>query len=106
MEPDATTQRFTESIREGLVLVDVWGPRCAPCLALMPHVEALVERRGDRVRLVKVNAAEDLRICRELRVFGLPTYLVFRDGEEVERLSGAPSLADIEAAVDRILEGR
>jgi thioredoxin 1 len=50
------------------------------------------------VRVVKVNSAENREICRELRVFGLPTYLLMRDGEELERLSGEVSKTDIERA--------
>lgn len=103
MAVDATEDSFTDLVRTGTVLVDVWGPSCAPCLALMPHVEALVERLDGRVALVKVNAPENRQICRDLRVFGLPTYLVFRGGEEVERLTGDPSLEDIEVAIDRVL---
>lgn len=105
MQVDATVETFPELVEGGVVLVDFWGPNCAPCLALMPHVEALVDRLGGRVRLVKVNAPENRQICRDLRVFGLPTYLVFDDGEEVERLSGDPSLQDLEAALGRAMGG-
>lgn len=105
MQVDATVETFPGLVEGGVVLVDFWGPNCAPCLALMPHVEALVDRLGGRVRLVKVNAPENRQICRDLRVFGLPTYLVFDDGEEVERLSGDPSLEDLEAALGRAMGG-
>ena len=47
---------------------------------------------------MKVNASENRDVCRELRVFGLPTYLLLRDGEELERLSGDVSKEDIEMA--------
>jgi thioredoxin-like negative regulator of GroEL len=48
--------------------------------------------------VVKVNSAENREICRELKVFGLPTYVLMRDGEEFERLSGDVSKDDIERA--------
>jgi thioredoxin 1 len=105
MQVDATVETFPGLVEDGVVLVDFWGPNCAPCLSLMPHVEALVHRLGERVRLVKVNAPENRQICRDLRVFGLPTYLVFDDSEEVERLSGDPSLEDLEAALGRAMGG-
>ena len=105
MGVDATVDTFPGLVGEGVVLVDFWGPNCAPCLALMPEVEALADRLGERVKLVKVNAPENRQICRDLRVFGLPTYLVFKDGEEVERLTGDPSLQEVEDAVDRALGG-
>jgi thioredoxin 1 len=105
MGADATAETFGALVQEGNVLVDVWGPNCAPCLALMPSIEEMAERHRGRLRLVKVNAPENRGICRELRVFGLPTYVQFRDGEEVSRLSGDPSLEEIEAAVETMLGG-
>jgi thioredoxin 1 len=105
MAVDATPETFSELVAEGNVLVDFWGPRCQPCLALMPAVEALEERYAGRLRLVKVNAPENRQVCRELRVLGLPTYVLYRDGAEVERLTGDPSREDIEQAVARLVDG-
>ncbi len=55
---------------------------------MMPTVEELEAESGGAVKVVKVNAGENREVCRELRVFGLPTYVLMRDGEELERLSG------------------
>lgn len=104
MAVDATPETFKSLVAEGDVLVDFWGPRCQPCLALMPAVEALEEQYGGRLRLVKVSAPENRAVCRELGVMGLPTYLLLRDGVEVERLTGDPRRDDIVAAVSRLIE--
>jgi thioredoxin 1 len=69
---------FRSRIAHGDVLVDFWGPRCQPCIALMPAVEALETRYGGRLRLVNVSAPENRAICRKLRVLGLPTYVLYR----------------------------
>jgi thioredoxin len=95
---EATPETFKDLTREGSVLVDFWGPRCQPCLQMMPTVEKLEEESAGVVRVVKVNASENRDVCRELRVFGLPTYILLRDGEELERLSGEVSKEDIERA--------
>jgi thioredoxin 1 len=95
---DATVDTYHDLTREGSVLVDFWGPRCQPCLAMMPTIAELEEEAGGAVRVVKVNSAENREVCRELRVFGLPTYVLMRDGEELERLSGEVSKDDIERA--------
>jgi thioredoxin 1 len=95
---DATLDTYHELTGEGSVLVDFWGPRCQPCLAMMPTIAKLEEEAGGAVRVVKVNSAENREICRELRVFGLPTYVLMQDGEELERLSGEVSKGDIERA--------
>ena len=103
---DATVETFEDLIREGEVLVDIWGPQCQPCLALMPAVEALAETYADRVRFVKVNAPEQRKICRDLRVAGLPAYLTMRDGVEVERLtSNGTTPEQIEQAIVRLMSG-
>ncbi|HEY7561497.1 MAG TPA: thioredoxin family protein [Gaiellaceae bacterium] len=98
MPTDATVDTYHDLTREGSVLVDFWGPRCQPCLAMMPTIAQLEEEAGGAVRVVKVNSAENREVCRELRVFGLPTYVLMRDGEELERLSGEVSKDDIERA--------
>ena len=88
------------------MLVDIWGPDCQPCLALMPAVETLAERYRDRVRFVKVNAPDNRKVCRDLRVAGLPAYLTMRDGVEVERLTGNGTTADADRGGDRPAAGR
>jgi len=98
MPVEATVDTYHELTGEGSVLVDFWGPRCQPCIAMMPTIAKLEEEAGGAVRVVKVNSSENRDICRELRVFGLPTYLLMRDGEELERLSGEVTKGDIERA--------
>lgn len=70
------------------VVVDFWGPQCKPCLALMPTVERLERDFQGKVRVVKVNAAENRMLCAKLRVLGLPTFLFYKGGVEVNRLVG------------------
>jgi thioredoxin 1 len=103
---EATVETFDDLVREGEVLVDIWGPQCQPCLALMPAVESLAETYGDRVRFVKVNAPDNRKVCRDLRVAGLPAYLTMRDGVEVERLtSNGTTPEQIEEAIVRLMDG-
>jgi len=98
MPVDADVETFANLTREGSVFVDFWGPSCQPCLAMMPTIAKLEEEADGAVRVVKVSAPENRQICRDLRVFGLPTYLLMRDGEELERLSGEVSKEDVEHA--------
>jgi thioredoxin 1 len=103
---EATVDTFDELSGEGDVLVDIWGPQCQPCLALMPAVEALAESYGDKVQFLKVNAPDNRKICRDLRVAGLPAYITMRDGVEVERLTSNRTTPDqIEEAIVRLMNG-
>ena len=70
------------------ILVDFWGPQCRPCLALMPGVERLEKDYAGKVKVGKVNAVENRMLCAKLRVMGLPTFLIYRGGAEVARLTG------------------
>jgi thioredoxin 1 len=98
MPVDADVETFADLTSEGSVFVDFWGPSCQPCLAMMPTIAKLEEEADGAVRVVKVSAPENRQICRALRVFGLPTYLLMRNGEELERLSGEVSKEDVERA--------
>ena len=70
------------------VLVDFWGPQCKPCLALMPSVERIEQDYTGKLKVGKVNAVQNRMLCAKLRVMGLPTFLVYKDGKEVKRLTG------------------
>ena len=98
MPVDATPETFDELTSEGAVFVDFWGPRCQPCLAMMPTIQELEDAADGAVRVVKVDSTQNRDVCRELRVFGLPTYILMRDGEELERLSGEVSKQQVEEA--------
>jgi thioredoxin-like negative regulator of GroEL len=86
---EATRETFDELVETGTTLVDVWGPDCQPCLALMPHVEKLAEARADQLKVVKLEAPKARRVCIKLGVHGLPTFLLLQDGEEISRLSAS-----------------
>ena len=85
---EATRENFDELVESGTVLVDVWGPECRPCLALMPHVEKLAQAHDD-LAVVKLEAPKARRVCIRLKVHALPTFLLMHDGDEVARLSAS-----------------
>ena len=93
--PEVTKENFREVVSEGTTLVDMWGPDCTTCLALMPDVERIAEEKQD-MKVVTLEAPKARRLCMELKVMGLPAFLLFREGEEVSRLAGptvsAPAL--------------
>ena len=95
---EATKESFRDLVADGMTLVDVWGPSCVPCIALMPEVERIEAERD--VNVVKVEAPKNRRLCMELKVMGLPAFLLFRDGEEVSRLDGEVSSARLWEWVD------
>lgn len=83
---EATADNFEDVVNDGLVLVDVWGPECQPCLALAPHVDRIADERSE-LTVAKLDATKARRVCMRRGVMGLPTFLLFRDGEEVARIN-------------------
>jgi len=81
-------QDVVAASHETPVLVDFWGPRCGPCIQMMPWVEKLAAERADVVKVVKLNTAENRRLSFDLLIMGLPAFALYRDGKEVQRLSG------------------
>jgi thioredoxin 1 len=85
------------------VLVDFWGPQCGPCLALIPKIEILTEQYRDKVKITKVEAPKNRRLCLNLKVMSLPTFLFFKNGNEVDRLTGEITIQSIEECLKKIL---
>lgn len=103
---EVTTENFDQEVLKSSqpVLVDFWGPQCGPCLALMPQVEGLSEKYQGRVKMTKVEAPKSRRLCLNLRVMGLPTFLFYKDGKEVDRITGNITLKSIEDSLKKMIE--
>ena len=87
------------------VLVDFWGPQCKPCLALMPVVGKVEKEFEGRLKVAKVNSVENRMLCAKLRVMGLPSFLLYKGGVEIQRLSGDHiTERDLIEAISAIIE--
>lgn len=71
------------------VLVDFWAAWCGPCRIIAPTVEELATEYAGRLKVVKLDVDENSEISSQYNVQSIPTLLVFRNGEVVDRLVGA-----------------
>jgi thioredoxin 1 len=86
---------------KGTVLIDFWGEQCVPCKALLPTVEQLEKEFAGRLKVGKVNAPQNRMLCARLRVLGLPTFIIYKDGIENKRLTGERIMPnELKAAVE------
>ncbi len=81
------------------VVVDIWGPKCGPCLALMPSVEELAGQYEGKVKFCKLNSSGNRRLLISMKVMGLPTFLFYKDGELKDKITGDE--VNIEAIKER-----
>lgn len=70
----------------GPVLVDYFGNGCAPCMALMPHIENFAESYGGKMKFTKLNTSSARRLAISQKVMGLPVIAIYKNGEKVEEL--------------------
>ncbi len=87
------------------VVVDLWGPKCGPCLALMPQVEELASQYEGKVKFCKLNVAKNRRLAISLKVMGVPTFLFYQGGELKDRITGNEvTIEAIKERVEKILQ--
>jgi thioredoxin 1 len=87
------------------VVVDFWAPWCGPCRAIEPVLKKVGAEYDGRVDVWRINADEHPQVLKDLRIYGIPTLVVFRNGEEVARRTGVASAPVLAALFDAALTG-
>jgi thioredoxin 1 len=85
------------------VFVDFWGDKCQSCIELMPDVHKLEERYGDKIKFTSLNTSQNRRLAIAQKVLGLPTMIVYVNGEKAEVLTPdkISTASDIEEMIKR-----
>jgi thioredoxin 1 len=83
------------------VLVDFWAEWCGPCRMIAPAVEAVAERYADKASVYKMNVDENMNVPQQYGIRGIPTLILFKGGQEVERIVGAVSREAMENVVSK-----
>lgn len=92
MLKEVTEQDFQSTVGSGVTLVDFWAEWCGPCRMVAPVLEELQGELGDSAKIVKLNVDENPNIAQKFGISGIPTMLLFKDGQVVDKLVGASSI--------------
>ncbi len=86
---NVTDQSFQKDVENGeTVLVDFWAPWCGPCKMIAPVLEEINKEIGDKLTIAKVNVDENPDTSGRYGVMSIPTLMVFKNGEMVDKLVG------------------
>ncbi|WP_062104473.1 thioredoxin [Bacillus niameyensis] len=84
----ATDQSFASEISEGVVLVDFWATWCGPCKMIAPVLEELDSDLNGKAKIVKLDVDENPDTAAKYGVMSIPTLILFKDGEQVDKTVG------------------
>ena len=103
---DVTDTTFeTEVLKSELpVLTDFWAPWCGPCRAIAPIVEELAAEYEGQLKVSRINVDDSPQTPARYGVRGIPTLILFKDGEAKKQIVGAVPKAQLVKAVQSVLE--
>ncbi len=95
-----SVSEFARLIQDNaIVLVDFWAEWCPHCLSLMPQVDSISKELSGKVSVVKVNAGEAADVASQFDVTSLPTFLIFKNGELIDRFNGSTTAFELKQKV-------
>ena len=102
---DLTDATFTSFVKDNaMAVVDVWAPWCGPCRFVSPVVEAIAGDYAGSIAFGKLNVDQNRRIATQYGIMSIPTLLVFKNGNLVDRIIGAMPRERLEPRITRHIE--
>ena len=105
MEYRFTEENFETEVlgNDTPVLVDFYADWCGPCKMMMPVVEKMAEVYDGKIKVGKVNSDEENALAAKYGIMSIPSFLIFKNGEVIDTLTGAMSADALAARLDAAL---
>ena len=102
---DITDAEFEQEVLKAdlPVVVDFWAEWCGPCKVIAPMLEELADEYDGKIKFVKVDTEENFESPSSYGILSLPTLLVFKEGQQIERITGARPKSDLKRSLDKAL---
>lgn len=94
-----TDASFASDISKGLVLVDFWAVWCGPCQVMLPRLEQLSEKVAGKANIMKMDVDQNSEIPAKFGIMSIPTIILFKDGEVVEKAVGTREVSELETMI-------
>ena len=85
---------------ETLTLIDFYAPWCGPCKTMMPVLDQLKEKLGDKFNILKVDVDKNAEAAQKYKIMGVPTFILFRKGEIKWRKPGTFTLHQLQEIIE------
>lgn len=101
---ELTDQNFYEEIQKNkVVVVDFWASWCGPCQTMAPVVEELAKEFLGKAKITKLDVDDNPKIATDFGVMNIPTLIIFKDAQEVDRVVGVTSKKDLSHKIKELI---
>ena len=102
---EITDQNFAKETQgsDKPVLIDFWASWCGPCRMIAPVLDEIAKEFAGKIKVGKLNVDENSDIPTQLGIMNIPTLVIFKDGEEIDRMVGVMSKKELQDKINRAL---